>query len=46
MLNWELMRHPMNWITIILMTIIGMMLIDIALQPFAKANGETGNNNH
>jgi hypothetical protein len=45
MLNWELMRHPMNWIIIILMSILGMMFIDIALQPFAKANGSGSNEN-
>ena len=24
MLNWALLKHPMNWVTIILMVLIGM----------------------
>jgi hypothetical protein len=41
MINWELMKHPLNWITIIFMLIIagmaGHLLLSVAgLEPAQK----------
>ena len=34
MLNWALIKSPINWVTVLLMTIIGMMLLNLILTPW------------
>lgn len=34
MLNWALIKHPANWFTVTLMTIIGFILLNLILTPW------------
>jgi hypothetical protein len=34
MLNWALMKHPVNWLTITLMVIIGLIALNLILTPW------------
>lgn len=31
MLNWKLMSHPINWLTILVMVVVGVMVVNLAL---------------
>lgn len=33
-LNWGILKHPLNWFTVVLMTIIGFMLLNVILTPW------------
>lgn len=37
MLNWALVKHPVNWITIFLMVFIGTMVLNLILAPWHVA---------
>jgi len=41
MLNWALMKHPINWVTITLMVIIGTIALNIVMTPW-HANKSSG----
>ncbi len=34
MLNWAIIKHPVNWIIVLLMTVIGMILLNLVLTPW------------
>lgn len=34
--NWELARHPGNWLTVTLMVLIAFAAVDILLKHFGK----------
>lgn len=34
MLNWKLMAHPINWVTVLLMVFIGVMVMNLLLTPW------------
>lgn len=38
MLNWSLIRHPVNWVTILLMTIIAAFAVDIFSRALKTAS--------
>lgn len=33
-LNWGIVMHPINWITILLMVLIGMIALNLVLTPW------------
>lgn len=37
MLNWKLMSHPINWVTVLLMVFIGVMVTNLLLTPWHSA---------
>jgi hypothetical protein len=34
MLNWGIITHPMNWVTVLLMVVIGMIALNLLLTPW------------
>jgi hypothetical protein len=34
MLNWALLKHPVNWVTVFLMVFIGTMALNLVLSPW------------
>lgn len=49
MLNWAIMKHPVNWVTVFLMVAIGMIALHLLLTPWhtptpsgLSANSEPG----
>lgn len=34
MLNWKLLSHPINWVTILLMVFIGGMVLNLLAHPW------------
>lgn len=34
MLNWALLKHPLNWVIVTLMVILGVFLLNVILTPF------------
>lgn len=44
MVNWGILKHPINWVTVTLMVFIGMMALNLILTPYhPSAQGEIGN---
>lgn len=44
MLNWQLMKHPMNWVTILLMLVLAGIAGHLALTYFGFAPAQPQNN--
>ncbi|MDE2019756.1 MAG: hypothetical protein KGJ13_05430 [Patescibacteria group bacterium] len=43
MLNWAIIKLPLNWFTVFLMTVIGVFLLNVILHPFhIPQNNTTG----
>jgi hypothetical protein len=36
LLNTGLLKHPMNWVTVLLMSIIGFMALNLIMTPFLQ----------
>ncbi len=34
MLNWAILKHPINWVTVFLMTVIGIIVLNLVLTPW------------
>jgi hypothetical protein len=34
MLNWKLMSHPINWLTIFVMVVVGVMVVNLGLSSW------------
>jgi hypothetical protein len=34
MLNWSLMKHPINWVTVTLMVLLGVIALNLVLTPW------------
>lgn len=47
LLNWPLLKHPMNWVTVLLMVFIGGMVLNLLLSPWhiPQKNGDKLNAN-
>lgn len=44
MLNWGIIKHPINWVTVGLMVFIGLMAFNLLLTPYHPTDkGATGN---
>ena len=39
MLNWAILKHPLNWLIVIFMLIIAGFVVDIVVMKFGKQNG-------
>lgn len=33
-INWDIIGHPVNWVTVTLMTIIGLFALNLLLTPW------------
>jgi len=33
-LNWRIMAHPINWVTVFLMVVIGIIALNLVLTPW------------
>jgi hypothetical protein len=44
MLNWALLKHPLNWLTVFLMVFIGGIVLNLALTPWHQKSA--ANNPH
>ena len=34
LLNWKLLSHPINWVIVVLMVLIGVMVMNLILTPW------------
>jgi hypothetical protein len=39
MINWDILKHPLNWFIVILMLIIAGFVVDIVVLKFGAAKG-------
>jgi uncharacterized membrane protein len=42
-INWNLLKHPLNWFIVILMLIIAGFVVDIVVLKFSPASGPATN---
>lgn len=42
MLNWRLISHPINWVTVFVMVFIGVMVLNLLLKPYHSGMNSSG----
>lgn len=41
-INWRIIRHPANWVIVLLMVLMASFILDIANQWFANIKAQNG----
>lgn len=44
MLNWDIIKNPLNWVIVLLMILIAGFVVDIACKGFFGGRGSTSSN--
>lgn len=41
LINWAIISHPINWVTVLLMVTLGMIALNLILTPWHAANPDS-----
>lgn len=41
LLNWGIIKHPVNWVTVVLMVVIGIIALNLILTPWHLSAPQT-----